>query len=419
MRSFPLAPALLYLCALVAPCDVRSQYVTSPEQFGAAGDGTTNDWRAVQKALASCTGHEDGCRVVFAQKYLSGPIVVNTSNTTLEITGQLLVMPRKDYTLKQNFISTDASKRLSNFTITGPGSVGIEKLQNALSWWECKWLGCFRPHLLYVEGVVGVRIGDGLQLHNSPNHNLEVRSCTGTRIDNIYVRAPFSSPNTDGVNFYGGHDQSFTNSVVHNGDDCVSVVPVGEFTDTCINGDPTQEACRGGNVYVKNITCLGGHGISIGGVRHGTVSNVTFENMTATGPPGNTQGKYSSGGLRVKSYPNSTGEVYDILYSDILLDGVYMPLQLLGRYCPWPCKTPDGNQSVYFHNITFRRIRGAGRSATQANFACSPYAPCRGILLDDVVLGQQYGTKATVNCAHADVEFANSTWPSKCTDATN
>ena len=32
----------------------------------------------------------------------------------------------------------------------------------------------------------------------------------------------------DGINFYGGHDQMLSNSVITNGDDCVSVVPIGQ-----------------------------------------------------------------------------------------------------------------------------------------------------------------------------------------------
>ena len=108
-------------------------------------------------------------------------------------------------------------------------------------------------------------------------------------MDNVDVRAPHSSPNTDGINFYGGHDQSFTNSYVSNGDDCVSVVPINEFSPECVNGNAGQERCRGGNLVVHNIFCIGGHGISVGGV-HGTVSNVTFSNMTAVGMKGDTQG---------------------------------------------------------------------------------------------------------------------------------
>ena len=119
-------------------------------------------------------------------------------------------------------------------------------------------------------------------------------------MDAVRIEAPHLSKNTDGINFYGGSDQSITNSYISNGDDCVSVVPVGEDLPECV-GDPELPQCRGGSVVVRNVTCVGGHGLSIGGMRHGTVENVTFENITATGARGDTQDKYATGGLRVKA----------------------------------------------------------------------------------------------------------------------
>ena len=150
----------------------------------------------------------------------------------------------------------------------------------------------------------------------------------------------------------------------------VSVVPTGDFYSYHCEAFPASLDCSGGHVVVRNVTCLGGHGISIGGVRHGSVRNVTFENMTATGEKGSTQGKYSTGGVRIKSYPNSTGTVTDIRYRDIIMKGVYLPIQLLGHYCPFPCKTADGNTSVVFANISFTRVVGTGKSSVVGDFEC-------------------------------------------------
>ena len=47
-----------------------------------------------------------------------------------------------------------------------------------------------------------------------------------------------------------------------------------------------------------------------------------------------TQAVFSSGGLRIKSYPNGTGTISDIVYKDIVLRDVAYPLQLQARYCP-------------------------------------------------------------------------------------
>merc|ERR1712232_552606 len=198
-------------------------------------------------------------------------------------------------------------------------------------------------------------------------------------------------------------------SIISNGDDCVSVVPIGlDRLQWCVS-NPETLACSGGHVIVRNVSCLGGHGISIGGIRHGSVTNVTFENMTATGGP--TQGEYSTGGVRVKSYPNSTGLVTNITYRDISLDNVYLPLQLLGHYCPWPCNTPDGNTSVQFSNITFDNVRGSGRQGhTVGVFSCSPLAPCKGINLVDVKLvGSKHGSAGKIICKNVpSVSFERS-----------
>eukprot|EP00040_Diaphanoeca_grandis_P042800 m.266005 g.266005 ORF g.266005 m.266005 type:complete len:409 (+) comp64904_c0_seq1:247-1473(+) len=404
----------LLIAAVVASSTRLKNYTTTPESFGAFGDGVANDWVPIQHAIASCTNHET-CVVVFSKQYLSGPIEVNSSGVTLEITGSLFMLPHANVAWKiptPAFIATGISG-VRDIRITGTGVVGNAHPNNVTSWWDCKFTGCWRPHLIVLADALGVVIDGGLHLQNSPNHHIEVDNCTGVRVDGINISSPIASPNTDGINFYGGNDQSFTNSVVKNGDDCVSVVPIGEFTDPCVNGDPAVVSCRGGNVVVHNIMCEGGHGISIGGVRHGTVTNVSFSNMTATGGKGNTQGKYSTGGLRVKSYPNSTGSVYNINYTNILLDDVYMPLQLLGRYCPFPCKTPDGNQSVKFYDIKFFNIRGSGRQDVQGQFDCSPFAPCEGITINDVMLGEDKEGKATIQCVHATLDF-NSSSPSTC-----
>lgn len=88
-------------------------------------------------------------------------------------------------------------------------------------------------------------------------------------------------------------------------------------------------------------------------------------NVFRTGGTGiNTQGEYSTGGLRIKSYPNSTGLISDITYRNINLVGVYLPIQLLARYCPAPCRVPDGNTSVQFQNIKFENITGMATSTS-------------------------------------------------------
>jgi len=199
----------------------------------------------------------------------------------------------------------------------------------------------------------------------------------------------------------------------------VSVVPINEFEDECVNGDPNEydNYCSGGHVLVKNVTCNGGHGISIGGVRHGSVRNVTFTNITATGgQKGSSQDEAAGGGCRIKSYPNSTGVVSDIRYSDIKFENVYLPIQLLGHYCPWPCNTPDGNNSALFKNISFENINGIGKQRTTVvEFKCSERNPCQNITMKNVKLASKYNDDGEMTCENvASLDVDELSIPHKC-----
>jgi len=77
-----------------------SELLVTPEDFGAVGDGVHNDWEPIKRALAACSAQEQAqgkptpCRVVFDSSYLTGPLVVNSSSTTLEINGLLAMLPK-------------------------------------------------------------------------------------------------------------------------------------------------------------------------------------------------------------------------------------------------------------------------------------------------------------------------------------
>lgn len=249
------------------------------------------------------------------------------------------------------------------------------------------------------DSVKDLRIGP-LRMQDPPNHFMQCSDCEGFRVDGLQATAPSWSPNTDGINFYGGRDQSIRNSVINNGDDCISVVPSGDPNSWQCQAHP--ETCVGGNVLVENVSCLHGHGVSIGSVRHGTIRNVTFRNMTLTG--GITQGKYATGGCRIKSYPNGTGSVTDVVYEDIDVRGAKFPLQIQGRYCPGGAKScPPGPTAVQVSNITFRRISGYAGARMVADFDCDPEAPCTNITVEDVHLRGPWWNPlpAYVRCANA------------------
>jgi polygalacturonase len=351
-----------------------AEVVITPEAYGAAGDGKANDWHAIQQAISACspvvynaTAPQQRCRVLFSQSYLSGPLVINSSRTTLHVaTGATLAMlPRPDYeqacpqtgcTFISNapvgpegcrmvhpnprFPAHGYKVCLSDITLTGGGTIDGGATWAPSSWWLCGRLdlSCWRPKMSEFSSVAGLTVNGSLSITNAPTGFMRLVGVVGSRISGLALTAPYATRNTDGINVYGGFDTLLENSVVDNGDDCVSIVPAGEFIDggNFCYADPGNILCSGGHAVIRNFTCNGGHGLSIGGIRHGTVTNVTFSNITATGgQPGCTQDDAAGGGCRIKSRPNSTGTVSGIRYMDMVFDCVFWPLQLLGH-----CKSP-------------------------------------------------------------------------------
>ena len=353
--------------------------VMRPEDFGAVGDGKANDWVPIQRALAACAtvvysaAPRRSCRVLFANAYLSGPLVVNSSRTTLDVAAgaRLQMLPRPDYekACPQTgcpFLSTVATPDspghegcrtvypnphapgdgyavcLSDVALQGGGIIDGGATWDPSSWWLCGRLdlSCWRAKMACFYYIEGFTVRGSLTFRNTPTGSLRMSGNVRARVSGLTITDPYSTRNTDGINVYGGYDTLLEDSVIDNGDDCVSFVPAGEFLpgkvsnvtgDFCYN-DPGNILCSGGHAVVRNLTCNGGHGLSIGGIRHGTVKNVTFSNITATGgQPGCTQGEAAGGGCRVKSRPNSTGTVRDIRYEDMVFQHVYWPLQLLGH----------------------------------------------------------------------------------------
>ena len=435
----------MFALLLVTATARTTELVVTPETFGAAGDGVENDWLPIKEALAVCASQSQACRVVFNHSYLSGPLVINSSGTTLEINGHLAMLPKQKYcevaSCSAPFITNapgaDSCRTITpvgapeggykvclrDIRMTGGGTVSSGgDVLHGWAWWGCDrpipLPNCQRPGLLSLSEIEGLTV-DNLTLLNSPNHNLRLEGIVGARIQRLRVSAPYLSPNTDGVNFFGGWDQLMEDATLDNGDDCISVVPVGENLEHCVTASATDPLCTGGHVVVRNITCNGGHGISIGGVRHGNVRNVTFENIIATGGQfGSTQDEEAGGGCRIKARPNSTGLVTEIRYKNIELRDVFLPVQLFGHYCPWPCHTPDGNTSTLFANISFDNVFGSGKQHnTVVEFKCSVHAPCKNITMRRLNLVAKGGTEGRITCknlAQSDLHVDNISKPSAC-----
>jgi polygalacturonase len=395
---------IVLLCAstLVATSGFR------PESYGAKADGVTLDTRAVNQAAAACASAGAaglGCELLFTSGkiYLTGPFLLPGQGVTTIEKGATVKAASMKQWHAASWGGSIISSKSDNVTLRGGGTID----GSGADWWHATHDDLhYRPGMMVLEDIDGLVIEDVLLL-NSPNHNVFVSNCTGVRVQRLRVSAPHNSPNTDGINFAGGNDQSIVDSHISNGDDCVSIVP-GPRTTAAPPRAGGGQIPFGGNVVVRNLTCDNGHGVSIGSIRHGMVVNVSVENVRFYN---------SDNGARIKTYPNHSGLVSGIIYKNISLKDVSNPILIDGEYCPksqrpYPC--PPGKVAVTIDNITFEDFTGTGKTAIVGNFDCSAVSPCNKIKLTRVQLASGKGGVAEIMCKSVKPLWTDSA-PSKCT----
>ncbi|ERN02396.1 hypothetical protein AMTR_s00096p00105250 [Amborella trichopoda] len=209
-------------------------------------------------------------------------------------------------------------------------------------------------------GSFNVTVRD-IRIQNSPQCHLKLDSCTGVEVLNLTISSPGNSLNTDGIHLQNSRDVLIHHSNLACGDDCVSI------------------QTGSSNIYVHDLNCGPGHGISIGGLgRDNTkacVSNITVRNI-------NIQNTMT--GVRIKTWQGGSGSVQGILFSNIQVSEVQFPIVIDQFYCDKrTCE--NHTTAVALSGITYEKIKGT-YTVKPVHFACSDTIPCTDLTLTDIQL---------------------------------
>lgn len=348
--------------------------VFNVREFGAAGNGTTLDTKAIQKALEAC-GKAGGGTVRFpAGTYLSQPLTLRSKTTILLEAGATLTATtnQSEYLkVPGDWLKAGSSgdfnpfiggKKLEDITFTGSGTID----GNGAAWWgEAEKARQVkpgytlpRPNLIVLDRCRNVRL-EGITLQNSPKFHFVPSDCEDVVVSNVTILAPAHAANTDAID-PSGRRMLITRCKIDVGDDDVAIkagkrIPGHEFQSE--------------DITITDCTILHGHGISIGsetlgGVRNVTVRNCTFEN--------------TENGLRIKSQRGKGGVVENIRYTDITMKNVIPAITLTCYYMnnsagdaaqPSAAKADDAQlassmtpvfRNIYFTGITATCQKSAG-----------------------------------------------------------
>lgn len=141
---------------------------------------------------------------------------------------------------------------------------------------------------------------------------MNIFACKGLELDQIYIKAPADSPNTDGIHIGSSSHINISDSMIATGDDCISMSPGST------------------NITMTNIKCGPGHGISVGSLGaqpdEEDVGGLTVRNCTFTG---------TQNGVRIKTWARPyASNVFDLTFENINMVNVNNPIIIDQQYCP-------------------------------------------------------------------------------------
>jgi polygalacturonase len=392
-------------------CDVR--------QFGAKGDGTTKDTKAIQAAIDACARAGGGVVRLAGGTFLSAPIVLR-DHITLEIAegATLLGSPdHGDYPTKTEFRSPGLQSLVSatgavDVSLTGGGVVD----GNGESWWiearQFKDAGILgsehtRPRLVVFDHCRHVRI-EGVTVQNSPMWQIVPFDSDDIVIRNVRVLAPEHSPNTDAIDPFSSSNIVIDHVYADVGDDDIAI------KSGAINSPGGDLPSK--NIKITNVDFHHGHGLSIGSEIAGGAQNITVEHAHFTG---------TDNGIRIKANRDRGNDVSGISFTDVQMEDVKTAL-ILSEY--YPNVLPSGDLAAapvtrltpHFHDITITNVKATATKSAGAIVGL-PEAPITGVTLRNVSIQAPQGLTvgyASVATEHLDIRAASGPAITKLPQAT-
>lgn len=305
---------LLFAFILLCSFNAIAQQKYNIKDFGAIGDGKTNDAKAIQKAIDRCASAGGGQVIVpSGHVFLAGPFNLK-SFVDLRVEGGATILASPDEKLytKSAFRENKGEgtiwiggEKLEQVSITGTGILdgnGISFMGEELN--DSYVLKPFnvvdpRPHLLTLIGCKKLNI-DGVTFQNSAYWTVHLIGCNDVSISNITLLNSIKIRNSDGIDIDHSKNVRITNCYIESGDDCICLKNRREFEE--------YGACE--NIVISNCTMTSSScAIKIGSENMDRISKVLINNCNIVN---------SNRGIGIQN--RDEGTVSDVIFSNLIIE---------------------------------------------------------------------------------------------------
>ncbi|GGE47695.1 glycosyl hydrolase family 28 [Pedobacter psychrotolerans] len=305
---------ILIAFLLLSSIHAIAQQKYNIKNFGAVGDGKTNDAKAIQKAIDACSAAGGGQVLVpTGHVFMSGPFGLK-SFVELRIEGgaKILASPDEKLYTKSAFRENKGEgtiwiggEKLEQVSITGTGILdgnGISFMGEEIS--DSYVLKPFeiidpRPHLLTLIDCKKLNI-DGVTFQNSAYWTVHLIGCNDVSISNITLLNSIKIRNSDGIDLDHSKNVRITNCYIESGDDCICLKNRREFEE--------YGACE--NIVISNCTMTSSScAIKIGSENMDRISKVLINNCNIVN---------SNRGIGIQN--RDEGTVSDVIFSNLIIE---------------------------------------------------------------------------------------------------
>jgi len=387
-KSFHLLLILLTLSAFIIKPAAKRYLITS---YGAKGDSTTLNTKAIQQAIEQCSSKGGGTVVVPKGIYISGAIFLKKGVNLLVEKGGVLKgsINQDDYpqiptrwegeervftSAFINAIDLDGLEISGEGTIDGSGDVWTARGRQPLPQGTPRPARLGRPRLICFQNCKNATIAS-LNLHNQAVWCLHVLYSSKVLVKDLKITADHNIPSSDGIDIDSSTDVRVTGCDIDVNDDCISIKS-GKDED----GLKVNRPCE--NVLIEKCRFGYGHGgVAMGSETSGGIRNVEVRDCVAEAS--------NWAPIRFKSQPSRGGVVENITYRNIKLNNTRKAFEFNMAWRMVPPVKPPSKVLPIVRNV--KLINVSGTVATIGDMHGLDGSPITNVIFQDCVLTADKG----------------------------